>query len=354
MKIVFNGSWMGKSTFGVSRYAENILNAMDELLNETNTDTTVEILVPSGRELMRFKHIKIVINGKCKNKFEKIKWEQHVFPSYVRSQNAVGVDLTLSLPISGVDYVALHDCIYEAFPENYHGHQMHRRMYLIKARIVTGKRRTRIITVSNESKKEIQKYYGVPDDRICVIGNGWEHMNRIEADSSIFETVNIPEEKEYFFSLGSKYKHKNIDWIVAAAENNKDYYFVATGTDKFSDVIDNLQKKKPENLIFTGYVSDGQMKALMLNCKALIQPSYYEGFGIPPLEALSLGREIIVSNASCLPEIFEGSAHYIDPDNADVLLDDVLKSKTYGIDAVLKKHTWKGSAQQMMHLLGII
>lgn len=67
------------------------------------------------------------------------------------------------------------------------------------------------------------------------------------------------------------------------------------------------------------------MKALILNCEALIQPSFYEGFGIPPIEALSMGKKVIVAKASCLPEIYEGSAIYIDPNNSNVDLNLLMK-----------------------------
>lgn len=65
----------------------------------------------------------------------------------------------------------------------------------------------------------------------------------------------------------------------------------------------------------------------MQKCKAFVFPSYYEGFGIPPLEALSCGTKIIVSNASCLPEIYADTAYYIDPDNPNVNLNELLSKK---------------------------
>ena len=88
-------------------------------------------------------------------------------------------------------------------------------------------------------------------------------------------------------ALGSKYKHKNLTWILNAAKKNPEYNFVLTGNDSFSNESEELNREKVDNVIFTGFVSDGEMKALMLNCEALIQPSFYEGFGIPPIEALS-------------------------------------------------------------------
>ena len=78
----------------------------------------------------------------------------------------------------------------------------------------------------------------------------------------------------------------------------------------------------------------------MKYCKAFIFPSFFEGFGIPPLEALSVGASIIISNTTCLPEIFGKTAHYIDPYNADVNLDEILSEPTVSPQKVLEKYTF--------------
>ena len=90
----------------------------------------------------------------------------------------------------------------------------------------------------------------------------------------------------------------------------------------------------------------------MIYCKALIQPSIYEGFGLPPLEALAVGSEIIVSNRSSLPEIYRDTAYYIDPYSDGVNLDDLLKKqKVKNSDIVLSEYTWKKAAQQIIQVI---
>lgn len=78
-------------------------------------------------------------------------------------------------------------------------------------------------------------------------------------------------------ALGSKYKHKNLIWILNAAKKNPKYNFVLTGNDSFSKESEELNREKVDNVIFTGFVSDGEMKALMLNCVALIQRRFMKG-----------------------------------------------------------------------------
>ena len=98
--------------------------------------------------------------------------------------------------------------------------------------------------------------------------------------------------------------------------------------------------------------SDGEIRSLMANCKAFILPSIYEGFGIPPMEALAENAQIIVSNTSCLPEIYSKSAHYIDPyqlENID--LDKILAEHVEDPEAVLNKYSWEKSAKTLYSLI---
>lgn len=349
-KCVFAGDWLGNNVVGVQRYATQILTEIDRKMDSKNLDFDIEVLVPQEYNGNPFKNIRIVKSGHAIGKAKRILWQQMTFPKYVRKQRAIGIDLTLSIPIWGCDIVAIHDCIYEEFPENFEDHRLHRIFYLWRVKMIARKKNVKIVTVSNESKCAIQKYYDVPDDRITIIGNGWEHMKSIESDDSIFKKFPQIKENRYFFTLGSRYRHKNLQWVMEAAHKNSQYLFVATGSDAFSNEKERLDNK-PTNLVYTGYVSDGEMKSLMENAIGLIQPSLYEGFGIPPVEALSLGTPIIVSNVSCLPEIYEGSAHYINPFCADVDLDDLLSEKVQSADETLKKHSWENSANEIVDLI---
>jgi glycosyltransferase involved in cell wall biosynthesis len=89
----------------------------------------------------------------------------------------------------------------------------------------------------------------------------------------------------------------------------------------------------------------------MANCKAFLFPSLYEGFGLPPLEALSVGANVICSNTSCLPEIYADSVHYIDPDRYDYDLDEVLNSVVSAPDYTLEKYSWEKSTKAVYELV---
>ena len=89
----------------------------------------------------------------------------------------------------------------------------------------------------------------------------------------------------------------------------------------------------------------------MQQCKAFIHPAIYEGFGIPPLEAMSCGASVIVSTATCLPEIYGKSAHYIDPLNYDVDLDALLAEPVAAREDVLGKFDWQREGEKLLELL---
>ena len=191
--------------------------------------------------------------------------------------------------------------------------------------------------------------YRVNPEKITVVGNAWQHIEKTAYDDTIINKYNL-ETKKFYFSLGSRVEHKNLKWIVSAALQNPESVFVVSGENSYSKGFDESQF--PKNIIFTGYISDGEIRSLMANCKAFILPSIYEGFGIPPMEALAENAQIIVSNTSCLPEIYSKSAHYIDPyqlENID--LDKILAEHVEKPEAVLNRYSWNKSAKTLYSLI---
>ena len=107
-----------------------------------------------------------------------------------------------------------------------------------------------------------------------------------------------------------------------------------------------------KNLVWCGYVSDEELKALYMSCKEFIYPSFYEGFGLPPLEAMGCGcEEIYISKTSCLPEIFEDSVIYINPNKIEKIFDKEVKIGKEKIKKVLEKYSWKKSSLKIIRTL---
>ena len=132
------------------------------------------------------------------------------------------------------------------------------------------------------------------------------------------------------------------------AELYPDELFVISGAMLKNVIPPELEKiKLLKNIILAGYLSDGEVKALMQKCKAFVFPSYFEGFGLPPLEALACGASVIISNAASLPEIYGNCAHYIDPFKPDVDLDALLAQPTEAPDKILAAYTYENAAKKL-------
>ena len=137
---------------------------------------------------------------------------------------------------------------------------------------------------------------------------------------------------------------------MEVAKRNPGCQFVITGkAEGFTKL--GVKDLKTDNLHFTGYLTDGEVKSLMSECRAFIHPAIYEGFGIPPLEALSCGARLILSTATCLPEIYEDSAYYIDPYNYDVNLEDMLAKPIGDRQRILEKFSWDADARKLLDIL---
>lgn len=346
-KIVFLGdTLLNDEPLGIQRFAYEILKQLDQM----QLDYDCELLVPASYDCkITFNQIKIVKYGDIRTGFL---WRQIDYPKYVRSNHSIGVDLTLGLALQGSDVVCLHDCIYENYSQDFIGikEKIKRFSYLIRARRAIKKSKV-IITVSQTSKIELMQHYKIPSEKIKVIYNAWQHYERVMPDDKILDRFHLTK-GNYCFSLGSGLPHKNFKWVIAAAIKNPQYQFVVTGTNRLSIYAKELNCNNVSNVTFTGFLTDGEVKALMENCKVFLHPSLYEGFGIPPLEALCCGADIAISNKSCLPEIYQNSAHYFNPvDYENIDINALLVSPTDQKENILRMYSWKTSANQINNII---
>ena len=344
-KVVFLGDTIvGPEPLGIQRFTVEILKELDKL----ELPYKVEVLIPNIEKCsLELKNIRIIRFGK-KGRTGFL-WRQFDFPRYVNKEKAISVDFTLGLTFRGSDVVCLHDCIHENYPDDFIGFKakIKRLSYLMRAKRNV-KKASKIITVSETSKKELIKYYRIPENKIAVIYNAWQHIERIEPDDSILKKFNI-HAGEFFFSLGSQLPHKNFKWISEAARQNPQETFVVTGSNHVRKNNDNYEGAG--NIIFTGFLSDGEIKSLMSNCKCFIFPSLYEGFGIPPLEALACGADVLLSDKSCMPEIYGDGATYFDPlqyENVKLIISNTIDSDK---EKILKKFSWEVSAAHLAEIL---
>jgi glycosyltransferase involved in cell wall biosynthesis len=188
------------------------------------------------------------------------------------------------------------------------------------------KRSDHIITISHFSKQEIKKYLQVPDERITVIHLGIEPLGEIE-------TVPLPQ--SFVLFVGNVKPHKNLKNLSRAIAPLNIPLVVIGKKDGFihqenSDEIEAL---------FLGRLSDKARAYAYKSASLLAFPSLYEGFGLPPLEAMQSGCPVVASNAASIPEICGNAARYIDPyDLADMRrgIEEVLHQPTIAQELVEK------------------
>ena len=225
-----------------------------------------------------------------------------------------------------------------------------KRRHIISRQKRAIKKCKRIITDSNHAKRDISDFYNVEQGKIEVVYCGWQHFMEIKEDDSILKKLDL-KPRGYFFSLGSRFPHKNVRWITSAAKQNPNFRFVISGQkSSFDDT--SFEGDIPENVMFCGYLSDAEVKSLMRYCLAFIQPSLYEGFGIPPMEAMSVGANCIVANRTSLPEVYKDCVWYIDPEdysNIDIVR--IMQQPKRSNEYVLMDYSWAKSARILLDYL---
>lgn len=346
MKYAINGRYVVRKLTGQERFATELLRELDKICEK---DEFVLVVPEYAETLPDYKNIKIVKYGKVKSHF----WEQISLYHYCKKHHLVSVNLTSTCPLLDCGIVCCHDAaayeIRELLTQNLYG----RLSYIWHQMMIGAVKRSKypIITVSHYSKSRLSKFMKVPKSRFHIISNAWQHYLRVNEDESIFEKLPKGYERgEYFMALSSLSPQKNFVWVKEVAKRNPQKKFLIVGrAEGFTKLgTDDLLES---NLHFTGYLTDGEIKSLMKGCRAFIHPAVYEGFGIPPIEALSCGAELIVSTAACLPEVYGNSAHYIDPHNYDVDLDELLKEPVAPASQVLDKYSWSSEAKKLLNLL---
>jgi len=211
-----------------------------------------------------------------------------------------------------------------------------------------------IITISQFTKNELQKFFPTPDDKISVI------YESSDVSSTAPKKYALPF-KKYILYVGQQSDYKNIKRLGDAHQlllaKYPDLGLVLVGKKNASALANEayFNDKKYKNIIFTNFVDDSNLSWLYSNAQAYVFPSLMEGFGLPGLEAMGYGTPVVSSNATCLPEVYGQAAHYFNPvDTSDmaeaidqVLSDTQLRTRLAKAGyKQIKKYSWKKQAQE--------
>ncbi|RZT21377.1 glycosyltransferase family 4 protein [Fictibacillus sp. BK138] len=309
MKIYINGRFLTQNTTGVQRVAQEIIKSLDcELLFYKGEPISFEILLPKNQTLkLELKNIKMKKVGHLTGHL----WEQLELPFYCKKKLLINFCNTAPA-LKKEQMVFIHDAAIFSKPEGYSLKFIlwYRLLYLFVARFSY-----KIITVSNFSKGELVRYLPNLKKKISVIPIAANHIDKLKSDESILINNGL-DKKDYLFAVSSMHPNKNFKLIINALEQMTSFkgQVVIAGSSN-GKVFSKEKYKKNNNIKFIGYVTDEQLKALYKNAKAFIFPSLYEGFGLPPLEAMNMGCPVIVSNAASIPEVCGDAALYFNPND---------------------------------------
>ena len=324
MKIGIDARMYGVGFTGIGRYTAELI----EQLSKQDSDNEY-VLFMRKEAFDSFK----VPNGRFKKVLADFKHyslgEQFGFNALLKKEKLDLMHFThFNAPVfyNKPFVVTIHDLTLTFFPGKKMNHFLQRMAYHWVINNVT-KKAKKIIAVSQHTKKDLVETLHISEDKISVIYNG------VTAKFGGTEPTSRPEmmkelglSRPYFLYTGVWRDHKNIVGLIKAfakfnEEVGRQYELVITGPHNptYHEVPDTVKElDAEEDIHLVGLVSEENIYALYLNALAYVFPSFYEGFGLPPLEAMQCGTPVVASNVSAVPEICgEGNALYFDPYDVD-------------------------------------
>ena len=263
--------------------------------------------------------------------------------------------------------VTVHDLTLSKFPGKKMNSLIHRFVYFKILRHALEKSK-HILTVSNNTKTDIITDEKIDKNKITIaynaVGNEFFEYNKSvnNEDFVKLQTKFSIKKSQYFLYTGQHREHKNIITLVQAfhvfikKQKNNLFKLVLTGKPNplYTEVKKYIELHTLDKSIFlTGLVSETELLSLYKNAKCYIFPSLYEGFGIPPLEAMAMNTPVIASNSSCIPEICEDAAIYFNSKDENMLaqkMQEIVKNKWLSEKLIasgknqIQKYDWKKSA----------
>lgn len=223
--------------------------------------------------------------------------------------------------------VTIHDLAYFYYPNEFLKKDLFKLKEWTAESILKA---TKIISVSRTTKKDILSYYKVPDSKVSVIYNGFEKLESNGTTSDVLQRFGL-EKEQFFLYVGTVQPRKNIQTLITAFKKvytqYPNYKLVIVGKKGwlYEDIYKLVDESEKEAIIFTDFLEDNDVVELYKNALSFVHPSFYEGFGIPILEAMSYNLPVIASINASLPEVGGNACLYFDPDIEKELIDMMIK-----------------------------
>jgi glycosyltransferase involved in cell wall biosynthesis len=321
---------------GVSRFTEEMVRALQR--RDTGADYSVFVndtarggFTDSAH--MRFRYTRLP----AIKPIVRIAWEQAILPVLAARLDVLHCPvnvLPLATPCPAV--LTIHDLTFLRYPERF---KAERRGYLSALTRLSASRAAKIMTDSAHTKRDVMELLQVAGEKIEVVypGLSQEFHPLPESELAAFrQRQGLPD--EFILFVGTLEPRKNLDLLIQAyallgARRLNDWPLVIAGAKgwMFEQIFAEVERNGlADKVIFPGYVALEDLPHWYGAATVFVYPSLYEGFGLPPLEAMACGTPVIVSDASSLPEVVGDAGARVDPQRAEDLADtlaEVLQSK---------------------------
>lgn len=216
-----------------------------------------------------------------------------------------------------------------------------------------------LLTFTEFVKKDFINYTGVSDKKITSVPLAAEEITEDE------QAITSLTRKQFIMYIGRPLPHKNLGRLIESfkllQQKHPELRLVLVGkTDKlYQKHREYVEQQNIKNVVFTGFVSDGELRWLYKNCRAYVFPSLSEGFGLPGLEAMIHGAPVVSSDTTCLPEVHGRAAHYFDPLSIDDMaskIAEVLENNKLRGELIEKgstharKYSWDKTARETLSI----
>ncbi len=317
MRILIDLTALADNFSGIERYAANISY---ELIMQAGQDEFVllfkEKIHPIFEELALHKNVEVIILPRC----NKLLFNQVRLPWAIHRCRADWY-LFLAFPVPVLTFKknmisTLHDICCWDCPETMNGLS---KWYFRISHQVAMKKCRYMITISEFSKKRIIDRLGYPQNKLLLIYCGIEDkFCNISADEKtkwVAEKYQLPE--HYILSLSTLEPRKNLSLLINAyqklvLESDIEIPLVLAGRKgwKLNTLLEGIDEGVCQQIIFTGFIDDEDLPYVYRNADFFVFPSKYEGFGIPPLEAMACGTPVLSSDAASMPEVLGDGCKY--------------------------------------------
>lgn len=354
--LFFNGKFLAQRTTGVQRFAHGVVIALDRSLQVTPCGHEVELIIPPAAKPIP--HLQVIRQRVIGHPDRSLTaWEQIDLP--MQTRGGALVCLSGSAPLLVRKCVTtIHDAAVYLYPHAYSRAFVawYRFLFAIRAKCSP-----LVLTVSASSARDLMQH--LPRTTFRVVPNSAEHITNQPSDTSVLNNFNLTP-GGFLLAVGSLNPTKNFTSLINAynasslADQLPLVIVGALNSDVFSIV--SVDWVHP-NVRWVGSIPDTQLRALYENAAVFVFPSIYEGFGIPPLEAMLCGCPVVASHVSSIQEVCGEAAHYFDPHNPIDMLSSikfVLENEYHRSSLIEKglkraeKFSWDNAAKRLRVALG--